>query len=164
MKKGIVLAICTSPRAGCPKYTQPSAEIAEYGLNGDFHCKPMRRSFAIPGLQKPNTDRHVTVVGMESLEFANQTLGLNLKAGDLAENILTAGLGDLSELKPDDRLGIGSRVILRVCEQNKPCKNLLVYHKQLPKVLQGKRGVLCAVEKGAGEVITLGDPVVVVSH
>ena len=159
VKAGIVVAVCTSPKEGVPKCLQPSATIAEFGFAGDFHCKPMRRSFSRLGTKKPNTDRHITIVAKEALDYANNELTLprRLKPGDLAENITTSDLGDLSDVLPGARVKINDQLVFEVVEQNEPCGNLRVYHPRLGKVIRGKRGLLCRVVGGIGTVVTAED-------
>lgn len=56
-----------------------------------------------------------------------------------------SGLGDLGDIRPGQRRRFSSGVQLRVTEQNNPCKNLMVWHQQVPKRLMGRRGVVCTV-------------------
>jgi hypothetical protein len=159
-KTGRIVAVCTSHIDGLPKFPRKEVKIAEYGFAGDYHCKPMRRSFTPPFLSKPNTDWHITIVGKEVLKEMNQRLGLALEAGSLAENILTEGLGDLSDVPAEASIFIGN-VELRVTKQNQPCKNLGRYHSRLVKEIYGKRGLLCAVVSGIGTTILQSDPIVI---
>ncbi len=166
---GRIIAVCTSPFAGVPKYIRDIAVMAEFGFREDFHCKPMRRSFSNPGTEKPNTDRHITVVAQEALDEVNEKLGLKLKAGDLGENILVKGLGNLSNVLDgmEIEIQIGTydehnameKAILVVTGQNKPCKNLNHFHPKLIKEIYGKRGLLCSVKSGIGKFILRGQRV-----
>ncbi|HEU0080869.1 MAG TPA: MOSC domain-containing protein [Candidatus Paceibacterota bacterium] len=159
MKTGKIIALCTSPRGGVPKYRVPDVYVAEHGFDGDYHCKPERRSFSKPGTFKPNTDRHVTIVAQEAIEAVNAKLGLSLGPGALGENILTSGLGDLSDVADGAVVTIKSvtgSVMLKVVEQNQPCKNLAPYHPLMLKEIYGRRGLLCAVTSGVGHMIVSG--------
>lgn len=158
---GTVAALCINPQHATAKFTQPSITIAQFGAEGDFHCKKMRRSFKGPFALKPNIDRNITVVAQEALDAVNQSLGLELKSGDLGENITTEGLGDLSQIPDGSLICIGEDIVLRVMEQNKPCKNLLSYGPLVPKAFMRRRGLLCAVEWGVGKQIHAGDTLVV---
>lgn len=159
MREGRVVAVCVSPREGVPKYVQVQAVVAAFGLVGDYHCREMRPSFSKPGTLKPNVDRHISLFAKETLDAINKELGIYLRAGAVGENILTAGLGDLSDVAEGARIRIGESVRLVVTQQNVPCKNLRHYHPQFIKTIRGCRGLLCAVERGAGEIIQPGDPI-----
>lgn len=158
--EGIVLALCTSPKGGVPKYPQSRVKVAKFGFEGDYHCRAERRSFKEPGKMKPNDDRHITVVAEEALQCVNDALDLKLVAGSLAENILTRGLGDLSDVPPGAMISVNhGRVVLRVTGQNNPCVNLSIYDKALVKAIYGKRGLLCTVVSGVGEVLEPDCPI-----
>ena len=164
MKSGRIIVFSISPNEGLPKYPEALVKVAEFGFEGDYHCKPMRK-FSKRGTMKPNIDRHVTIVAQESLDYANDRLGIQLGAGNLGENVLTQGLGDLSEVIPYTLVQIGRSVLLKVIKQNKPCGNLAKYHPQLAKTLWPKngpkrRGLLCAVIGGIGEIITPADQII----
>ncbi len=154
---GKIVAVCTRVRGGVPKSPRPWAVICHYGFDGDYHAKPTRRSFKFPYLPKQNTDRHLTIVGKEVLDALNTELGINLGPGDLGENILVEGLGDLSEVAPGDMVCLSTKAILRVSEQNVPCANLQHYHPLLIRKIMGRRGILCSVVAGIGEVILPND-------
>lgn len=155
---GIITALHISSKRGLPKHLQQFVTVAQYGFLGDFHNKPMRRSFSKPGTFKPNNDRHITIISEESLDYANQKLVITLKPGDLAENITTRGMGDLSDVPVNAVVRIKS-VRLRVTGQNKPCRKVWRYHRQLKDILKGRRGLLCVVVVGIGERIGIGDSI-----
>ena len=156
---GKVLAVCISPKGGIPKYPQPHVVVGQWGLFGDYHNREMRPSFSKPDTLKPNVDRHISLVAIEVLEeLGEKYLGMLLKPGELSENITTKGLGDLSQITDGTRLSIGEQVILRVVEQNQPCKNVrAAYGLEFYKQVTGRRGILCAIEKGVGATIHPGD-------
>lgn len=159
---GTIVAVCTSPKDGIQKYPQKQVEIGRYGLVGDYHNRARRRSFSIPGMTKPNIDRHITVVAEEVFDALNAELGTKLVAGSFGENFLVRGLGDLSDIKDDARLLINEIVVLRVIEQNKPCKNLAPYHRLMVKKAHGRRGLLCAIERGFYAFVGPDDTIAVV--
>ena len=163
MKTGKIVAVCTSPSEGVPKYPQDQVVVADHGFQGDYHCKPMRRSASNPGTEKPNTDRHITIVAKEAVDAVNQKLGLQLGIGALGENILTEGLGDLSEIIPYTEIVIRSAVMLVVVGQNQPCENLVPYHPQFVREIHGRRGLLCAVTNGIDVVIKPDDNIMLMS-
>jgi len=168
MKIGKIIAVCTSPNSGVPKYPHTSGLIGQYGLIGDYHCRPMRQSFSKPGTEKPNTDRHITIVAKEVVDELNHELGINVPIGGLGENILVEGLGDLSYINGGNVcIGIGpttvgdNNIILRFVEQNQPCHNLAPYHPHYVKKIYGRRGLLCAVEGGIGKLIRPDDSITI---
>ncbi len=155
-RTGRVVAVCASPAGGVPKYPQLQVEIGPYGVVGDYHAGPYNRHQK-KGEPQPNR-RQLTIVAQEVLDEMNLLLDIQLKPGDLAENVLVWGLGDLSDLQPGDRLQLGP-VLVEVTAQNQPCKTVAVYHPLLVKHLYGRRGVTAIVlEPGT---LRPGDPVTV---
>ncbi|MEA2574693.1 MAG: hypothetical protein QOH93_1991 [Chloroflexia bacterium] len=146
---GTVSAVCYSPELinGVGKEAHESAQVTKWGIPGDRHYGETRIS---RGREIPN-NRPITVVGADATRAACDKLGVpNVPAGGLGENILAEGLGDLGEMTDGDEIHVldahgEPKVILRVWQQNDPCSNLRIYHKQMVKELMGKRGVLCTV-------------------
>jgi MOSC domain-containing protein YiiM len=141
-KMGTVAAVCMRSEKGVPKYPQSEIVIGEYGVEGDYHSGPMRTRSN--GEVEPNR-RHVTLVAKEVFDDLNRELDTDIPAGGFGENILVEGLGDLSDIKEGDLLSFSSGVELEVTGQNDPCKNLMVYHNQVPKRAYGRRGLLTMV-------------------
>jgi hypothetical protein len=144
------------------------AWLGKWGFEGDYHNREMRPSFSKPGTFKPNIDRHVTLLAREVVDALNSELGLQMRPGTLGENITTDGLGDLSTIKDGSCLRICNRLggelaVLRVVEQNQPCKNLSPVHRLLPKKIYGRRGLLCAIESGTGNILMPNDTITVLS-
>ncbi len=156
-ERGRVVAVCSSPQGGVPKYRRLVIEVGPDGVVGDYHAGPVNRHKK-RGDPEPNT-RQLTIVAQEVLDEVNETLGIQLEPGFLGENLTVEGLGDLSDLEPGDRLLIGASVVLEVTAQNKPCSTVGVYHPQLVKALYGRRGV-CAVVLRTG-IVQPGDPILV---
>ena len=141
-KIGTVVAVCLRPEGGVPKYPQPEVTVGEYGIEGDWHSGPMRTRSN--GEVVPNT-RHVSLVAKEVFDDLNRELGTDIPHGGFGENILVEGMGDLGTITEGDILRFSSGVELDVTGQNDPCKNLMVYHNQIPKLSYGRRGVLAIV-------------------
>ncbi len=149
VRTGMVLAIAYSPELinGVGKEAHDAAQITRWGVPGDRHYGETRVS---RGHVVPN-NRPITVLGVEGVREACKRLGVpEIPYGGLGENLLLNGLGDLSDLEPGDELHLFSAdgtvgAVLQVRKQNEPCSNLMVYHKQMPKEMYGKRGVLCMV-------------------
>ncbi len=86
---GTILAVCISEKKGTRKHMVPSAVLAEnYGIIGDAHAGTWHRQ--------------VSLLAEESVDTMRKS-GIELNAGDFAENILTQGI----EWK---RLPIGTRI------------------------------------------------------
>lgn len=140
--RGTVVSVCLKAEGGVPKHAQPEVTVGPYGLEGDFHAGEVCRHGSRAGQAN---DRQVSVVAREAVAEAAAQLSIEVPPGGLAENILVSGLGDLSSLRPGQRLRFSSGAELRVTAQNNPCKNLMVWHRKLPKQLAGRRGVVCTV-------------------
>jgi len=154
---GTIVAVCLRKEGGVPKYPQPEVIVGEYGIEGDWHSGPMRTRSN--GEVVPNT-RHVSLVAKEVFDDLNRELGTDIPHGGFGENILVEGMGDLGGIAEGDVLRFSSGVELEVTAQNDPCKNLMVYHNQIPKLSYGRRGLL-AVVRTTGRV-KAGDTVSVI--
>jgi len=154
---GTVVAVCLRKEGGVPKHPQPEVTVGEYGIEGDWHSGPMRTRSN--GKVVPNT-RHVSLVAKEVFDDLNRELGTDIPHGGFGENILVEGMGDLANIAEGDVLRFSSGVELEVTAQNDPCKNLMVYHNQIPKLSYGRRGLL-AVVRTTGRV-KAGDTVSVI--
>ena len=149
-RTGIIVAVCVNPNKGTRKSSCFAASVGQFGLLGDYHNRRERRSFSQPGTWKPNTDRHISILAAEAYDALNAELGTALMPGDFGENILVRGVGDLSDVADGSLISIGANIVFRVVKQNKPCVNLQVYHHLMAKKAYGRRGLLCAIEKGHG--------------
>lgn len=140
---GRVVAVYLSARGGVPKEPQGSIPVGPQGVEGDYHAGAINKHKK-KGDPEPNW-RQVTLLAQEILEELNGRLGIQLKPGDLGENILVAGLGDLAQLQKGDWLHVGSNVVLEVTAQNRPCDTIRVYHPTLVEEITGRRGVTTVV-------------------
>jgi MOSC domain-containing protein YiiM len=112
------------------------------GLEGDVHA---RRS-----------SRAVLVVDRATLD------ALQLRPGDLREEITVEGLPDVTNLPVDSELRIGG-VTLRVNGPCEPCTHIgellgVPDREEFRKALLGRRGALCTVA-AVSAPIRVGDPV-----
>jgi MOSC domain-containing protein YiiM len=156
--KGEIVAVCLGKPGDLWKFPVPEVELGPFGIVGDRHYGPTRRSYKDPTKEKPN-DREISIVAQELYDVLNQEFGLTLSAGNFGENLLVRGLGNLSQVLDKTYLWIGKGLVLRVSGQNNPCKNLMVYHTQLVKASYGRRGLLATVVGGVGEKIRAGDSI-----
>jgi MOSC domain-containing protein YiiM len=116
------------------------------GIEGDVHGQ--------------RTSRAVLVIDRATLD------ALNLRPGDLREEITVEGLPDVTNLPEDSELRIGG-VTLRVNGPCEPCTHigelLGVPDREAFRVsLVGRRGALCTVV-AATAAIRVGDPVEVLA-
>ena len=140
---GTIISVNVSSNGGVPKYPQKEVFIDLPGIPGAYHSGEINKHKK-NGPSEPNS-RPISIVSLEVLNEINTTLGINLKPGDLAENITTNHLGNLGELEEGDTIKIGEDVILQVTGQNKPCAVLNVYHDSVSKSLVNKRGITATV-------------------
>ena len=140
---GTIVSVNVNPNTGVPKYPQKEVFIGKYGISGDYHSGEINKHKKNGPIEI--NSRPISIVSLEILSEVSDLLGINLKPGDLAENITTNELGDLSDLAEGDTIQIGKEVLLHVTGQNKPCAVLNVYHDSVLKSLVNKRGVTATV-------------------
>ena len=114
--------------------------IAGSGIEGDRHAAS----------EGPRKDRQVLLMDQETLN------ALDLKPGDVRENVTTAGL-DLSTLEPGHRVSLGAGVVLEITGLCAPCARMEEVRPGLQQELEGRRGQLAIVVEGGD--ISVGDPV-----
>ncbi|HAL49673.1 MAG: sulfurase [Chloroflexi bacterium] len=151
--QGRVISISMSATGGIPKYTQESIAVGAEGVEGDHHAGPINKHKKT-GDPEPN-HRQVTVVSEEVVQDLNARLGIDIKPGDLAENVLVGGLGDLTQFEAGDRLELGGDVVLEVTGHNRPCDLIRKYHPDLVEEIAGKRGLATVV--AATGTVRVGD-------
>ena len=128
-----VLAVCVSERKGEKK--RPVEEIrlkAGHGAAGDAHAGPGRRQ--------------VSLLANESADKL-RAQGLELRAGDFAENILTEGLA-LRALPVGTRLRVGS-ALLEISQIGKECHSDCEIKRKAGVCVMPAEGVFAAV-RGEG--------------
>jgi len=105
--KAKVVSINISEKKGMRKKPVEEAEIrTNYGIEGDAHSSS-------------EWHRQVSLLAVESIKKM-QEMGLDVKAGDFAENITTEGI-DLVSLPVGTRLQIGQDIIGEVSQIGKEC-------------------------------------------
>ncbi len=143
---GKVVAVCISEKKGESKKNVGRAEvIAGYGLCGDAHAG--------------NWHRQVSLLAIESIKKM-RALGLNVGAGDFAENITTEGI-NLCSLTVGTRLLIGDRVIGEVSQIGKECHGSCAIFKKTGRCIMPREGIFLKILRG-GQV-RAGDKVIVLS-
>ncbi len=130
-----IVAVCISEKKGERKTPVSRVELLpEHGIDGDAHAGKWHRQ--------------VSLLAKESIEKM-QRLGLEVDAGDFAENITTRGI-DLVNLPIGSRLQLG-RSLVEVTQIGKECHNRCAIYHQAGDCVMPKEGIFVKVLQG-GEV------------
>ena len=144
-QKGEIIAVSISEKKGTKKRNVESAELNEnFGIISDAHAEGGKRQ--------------VSLLAFESIEKMKNK-GLNVKAGDFAENITTQGI-DLLSLRLGDKLSIGKNAILEISQIGKECHTRCNIYYQAGDCVMPKEGIFARVLKGG--IIRQGDKIEVV--
>jgi MOSC domain-containing protein YiiM len=136
-----VLAVCISEKKGERKKPVESVELREnHGIVGDAHAGDWHRQ--------------VSLLAQESIDKM-RALGLDVNAGDFAENITTVGI-DLVSLPIGSRLQIGE-TLLEVTQIGKECHTRCAIFYQAGDCVMPKEGIFVKVM--AGGTIRPGDEI-----
>jgi len=143
---GTIAAVCLSGKKGERKKPAESARLRKnHGIIGDAHAG--------------KGERQVSLLAEESIRKM-RALGLDVGAGDFAENITTRGV-ELSSLPVGTRLSVGDAV-LRVTKIGKECHSRCAVYLQAGDCVMPREGVFAVVLRGgtvrAGDPIALIDP------
>jgi MOSC domain-containing protein YiiM len=127
-----VLAVCISENKGERKKPVESVELREnHGIVGDAHAGDWHRQ--------------VSLLAQESIDKM-RALGLDVNAGDFAENITTTGI-DLVSLPIGSRLQIGD-TLLEVTQIGKECHTRCAIFYQAGDCVMPKEGIFVKVLQG----------------
>ena len=136
-----VLAVCISENKGERKKPVESVELREnHGIVGDGHAGDWHRQ--------------VSLLAQESIDKM-RALGLDVNAGDFAENITTTGI-DLVSLPIGSRLQAGG-TLLEVTQIGKECHTRCAIYYQAGDCVMPKEGIFVKVINGG--VIKPGDAI-----
>lgn len=138
---GKVVAVCISEKKGERKKPIPVGELREnHGLVGDAHSGEWHRQLSL--LAQESINKMIAK-------------GLDVTAGDFAENITTSGL-ELYTLPVGSRLSIGD-ILLEVTQIGKECHTRCAIYYQAGDCVMPKEGIFTRVLRGgmvkAGDVI-----------
>jgi MOSC domain-containing protein YiiM len=137
-----VLAVCISENKGERKKPVESVELREnHGIVGDAHAGDWHRQ--------------VSLLAQESIDKM-RALGLDVNAGDFAENITTTGI-DLVSLPIGSRLQIGD-TLLEVTQIGKECHTRCAIFYQAGDCVMPKEGIFVKVISGG--VVKPGDEII----
>ena len=138
---GMVKAVCISENKGERKKPVESVELREnHGIVGDAHAGDWHRQ--------------VSLLAQESINKM-RALGLDVTAGDFAENITTEGL-ELVTLPIGSRLQIGE-TLLEVTQIGKECHTRCAIFYQAGDCVMPKEGIFVKVITGG--IIKPGDEI-----
>lgn len=127
-----VVAVCVSEKKGERKTPVPFVELQEnHGIVGDAHAGDWHRQ--------------VSLLAEESIQKM-QALGLDVDAGDFAENITTRGI-DLVSLPIGTRLRVGES-LLEVTQIGKECHTRCAIYYQAGDCVMPKEGIFARVIAG----------------
>lgn len=135
-----IIAVSISKDKGTRKHNVDAVILKEdFGIMGDGHAA--------------GGNRQVSLLAEESIEKI-KAKGIQVKAGDFAENITTQGL-DLLGLHIGNKLRIGRDAILEITQKGKECHTRCSIYYQAGDCVMPKEGVFAKVIKGG--VIRPGD-------
>jgi MOSC domain-containing protein YiiM len=136
-----VVAVCVGKRKGERKTPVPSVTLMEnHGVVGDAHAGGWHRQ--------------VSLLAMESIEKMRRK-GLNVSAGDFAENITTEGIR-LMDLPVGARLCLGEAV-LEVTQIGKECHTRCAIYHQAGDCVMPREGIFAKVLRPG--IVSPGDSV-----
>ncbi len=139
-----IAAISISDKKGVRKENVPSALLkAEHGIEKDAHAG--------------TRDRQVSLLARESIDKMVEK-GLNVTAGDFAENITTAGI-DLTLLSIGQLLCLGDEAIVEVSQIGKECHDRCAIYHEAGDCVMPKEGIFVKVLRGG--TIHTGDPITI---
>ncbi|MCK9412860.1 MAG: molybdopterin-binding protein [Prolixibacteraceae bacterium] len=142
MEKIKVLSVNISEKKGTIKIPAGEITLNHEGIQGDAHGGKWHRQ--------------VSLLGKESLEKSEPSLGRKLAYGEFAENITTEGF-PLYRMKPLGLL-ISGQIVLEVTQIGKKChgSNCAIF-QETGNCVMPKEGIFCRVLKGgelkAGDIL-----------
>lgn len=134
MMTGSIVSINISDRKGVRKIPVNEAILrADYGIEGDAHASP-------------DWHRQVSLLAVESIKKM-QDKGLDVNAGDFAENLTTEGI-DLLSLSLGTRLTIANNVEVEISQIGKECHDRCAIYYQAGDCVMPKEGIFVRILKG----------------
>jgi len=139
-----IVAVSVSEKKGMRKTNVDEAWLKEeHGITGDAHAG--------------DGHRQVSLLAKESIEKM-QALGLDVSAGDFAENLTTEGI-ELPVVPVGAQLLVGKGVTLEVTQIGKTCHERCAIYYQAGDCVMPKEGIFVRVLKGGrvapGDEITI---------
>ncbi len=145
MNNGKIIAVCRSDKKGTRKKAIAEGCLSEgYGLVDDAHADS-------------TTHRQVSLLAVESIDRMRR-LGVDVGAGDFAENLTTEGM-ELVSLPVGTRVSIGEDTILEITQIGKECHTRCAIYRQVGKCIMPEEGVFARVVQGG--LVKAGDAIAV---
>jgi MOSC domain-containing protein YiiM len=139
-----VVAVCLSPtKGGRKKDVGRGTLVAGFGLEGDGHGGDWHRQ--------------ISLLARESIAKM-QAKGLDVGAGDFAENLTTEGI-DLCSLPVGTQLQVGESALLEISQIGKICHTRCQIYYQAGDCVMPKEGIFAKVLKGGP--VARGDRIIV---
>lgn len=136
-----IKAISISDRKGIRKTNIEAGDLLEnFGLAGDAHGGIWHRQ--------------VSLLAQESIDFMRRK-GLDVVAGNFAENITTQGI-DLTALRVGDHIRVGNTELI-ISQLGKVCHNRCAIYHQAGDCVMPREGIFGVVRTGGQ--IRVGDPI-----
>jgi MOSC domain-containing protein YiiM len=146
MQKATVTAISISEKKGEKKVNLDKGNLRkEHGLEGDAHAGEWHRQ--------------ISLLAEESIARI-RAKGVEVSAGDFAENITTRGI-ELWRLPVGTHLRVGEAVLLEVTQIGKTCHKGCAIFQQVGDCVMPREGIFTRVLEGG--VVSPGDTIDVLS-
>lgn len=142
---GKIIAVCISNEKQTKKKDVKCSHIIKnYGLKGDAHADS-------------DSHRQISLLAQESIDKM-KVQGLNVKAGDFAENLTTIDI-DLKSLPIGTLLKAGEDVLLEITQIGKECHTPCAIYHQVGNCVMPTEGIFAVVLEGG--VIKSGDQILI---
>jgi len=130
---GKIVAVSLSDTKGTKKANVAEAELlAGHGMAGDAHAGDWHRQ--------------VSLLASESIARMREK-GLEVGAGDFAENLTTSGI-ELPSLPLGTKLAVGDEVLLEVSQIGKECHTRCAIYYQAGDCVMPREGIFALVLHG----------------
>ncbi len=137
--KGKIHSLNISAKKSIPKTPVDEAKAIEnFGLENDVHAEPGIRQVSLLALESINHQKECAKIKKKDID---------LKPGDFAENITTAGI-DLKKLKIGDKLKGGNEVVLEISKIGKECHIGCAIYQKLGDCIMPREGIFAKIIKG----------------
>lgn len=141
---GKIIAVCTSKEKQTKKKNIDTCQVIKnYGLEGDVHADC-------------DSHRQISLLAQESIDKM-KAQGLNVKAGDFAENLTTTGI-DLKSLAISTLLKVGDEVLLEVTQIGKECHTPCAIYHEVGNCVMPTEGIFTVVLEGG--LVKPGDEII----
>jgi len=143
---GKIIAVCSSKNKQTKKKPLRDGQVIEnFGLKEDAHADS-------------DSHRQISLLAQESIDKM-KAQGLDVNAGDFAENLTTTGI-DLKSLPIGTILNVGEEVVLEVTQIGKECHTPCAIYHQVGNCVMPTEGIFAVVLKGGlvkpGDEINIG--------